>query len=143
MGSERLADDDSALHVWVEVSSEIVAVGRAHLLAETSDGSGVDHAGPGASSIPPFGPLFDSSAQRPAYQIRQMGTLPEHRRSGYAALVLGELERMMVQNFGAKTGFLQAREHAIPFYQAQGWICIDKPYEIHNIGPHRSMMKLM
>ena len=78
-GSERLSDDDDALHAWFEVDNAVVAVGRAHVLPNDSDGSGVDHKGPGAATIPPFGPLARAEVQRPAFQIRQMGTLEEHR----------------------------------------------------------------
>ena len=140
-GSERLVDDDAAVHAWLEVDGTIAAVGRAHLLPAGSDGSGVDHKGPGAATIPPFGPLADGSAPRPAFQIRQMGTLPDHQRKGYAATVLNELETLMSTDFGCKTGLLQARHRAIPFYESQGWAIIDEPYDIGIIGPHRSMMK--
>jgi predicted GNAT family N-acyltransferase len=70
-----------------------------------------------------------------------MGTLVAHQRQGHAASVLEALERTMSDEFGCMTGLLQAREHAIPFYKAQGWHVIDKPYDIDGIGPHRSMMK--
>ena len=43
--------------------------------------------------------------------------------------------------FGAKVGFLQAREKALNFYQKSGWSIIDDPYEIGKIGLHRSMIK--
>jgi len=141
LGSERLVDDEQAWHAWIEREGEIVAVGRAHLIPDHSDGSGQDHKGPDAAPIPAFGPLADFTAERPAFQIRQMGTLPQHQRNGFAAQVLRELERCMVEESGAKTGFLQAREHALPFYLAQGWQIIDEPYAIGVIGPHRSMMK--
>ena len=141
LGSERLVDDGDAVHAWVEIDGLVAAVGRAHIIPEDSDGSGADHKGPGAARIPPFGPLADRSARRPAFQIRQMGTLPAHQRKGYAADVLGELERIMSEEFGCKTGLLQARQHAIPFYESQGWALIDEPYTIGVIGPHRSMVK--
>lgn len=141
LGSERLSDDAEAVHAWVQDGSEVVAVGRAHIIPNGSDGSGADHKGPGADPIPAFGPLAERSCKRPAFQIRQMGTLPSHQRRGYAALVLGELEQLMVSIHGCKTGLLQAREHAIPFYKSQGWNIIDEPYSIGVIGPHRSMMK--
>ena len=141
LGSERLDDDGQAVHAWIEEEDTVVAVGRAHIIPEGADGSGADHKGPGAARIPPFGPLADASARRPVFQIRQMGTLPNHQRQGHAATVLGELERIMTEEHGCKTGLLQAREHAIPFYKAQGWVVIDEPYAIGVIGPHRSMMK--
>lgn len=139
-GAEILADDDQAVHAWVEDAGKVVAVGRAHLIPNESDGSQADHAGPGAAHCPAFGPLI-RCGPRPAIQIRQMGTLDSHRRKGCAARVLAQLEATSIQKFGAAAGFLQAREHAIPFYLSQGWQIIDEPYEIHGIGPHRSMMK--
>ena len=38
-GSERLSDDDDALHAWFEVDNAVAAVGRAHVLPIDSDGS--------------------------------------------------------------------------------------------------------
>ena len=139
-GSEILNDDNQAIHAWIEEKGLIMAVGRAHLIPEGSDGSSADHPGPSASQCPPFGPLADSK-NRPAVQIRQMGTRPESRRMGYAAEVLRTLENTSSQHFGAKVGLLQAREAAIPFYLAQGWNVVDQPYIIAGIGPHRSMIK--
>ena len=140
-GAEILADDEQALHAWVEDGDMIIAVGRSHVIPDDSDGSQADHAGPGAAHCPAFGPLVDGGS-RPAIQIRQMGTLDSHRRRGCAAKVLAELEASSIQEFGATTGFLQAREHAIPFSLSQGWQIIDDPYDIQGIGPHRSMMKI-
>ena len=139
-GAEILADDNQAVHAWVEDGGKIVAVGRSHLIPNDSDGSQADHAGPGAAHCPAFGPLV-SDGPRPAIQIRQMGTLDSHRRKGYAAEVLSQLEKSSTELLGASAGFLQAREIAIPFYESQGWKIIDEPYEIAGIGPHRSMMK--
>lgn len=139
-GAELLEDDDAAIHVWVSQPERVVAVGRAHLIPADSDGSAADHAGPDATQCPGFGPLSKSS-NRPAIQIRQMGTRLEDRRKGYAAQVLSGLERAAKGHFGAKIAFLQARAVAIPFYESQGWVLIDQPYSIAGIGPHRSMMK--
>ncbi len=139
-GAELLDDDSEAVHAYIEMDNLVLAVGRAHLIPLGSDGSAADHAGPGATKCPGFGPLNDLE-YRPAIQIRQMGTLPEERRKGYAAQVLLNLEIESKNQFGARFGFLQAREFAIPFYQSQGWEIIDEPYTIDGIGPHRSMMK--
>ena len=141
-GAELLDDDDQAIHAWVEQDNKVVAVGRAHLIPDGVDGSGADHAGPGAAKIPGFGPL-SKPGNRPAIQIRQMGTLDNYRRQGLAATVLSALEGAAKSDLLAKIGLLQAREHAIAFYQSQGWEIIDEPYEISGIGPHRSMMKLL
>ena len=139
-GAEILGDDEQAIHAWVEREDSILAVGRAHLIDADSDGSAADHAGPDATRCPGFGPLADPS-NRPAIQIRQMGTRQEARRQGHAATVFQELEIASKSHFGAKVGLLQAREIAIPFYLSEGWVLIDEPYSIDGIGPHRSMMK--
>ena len=139
-GSEILQDDEQAIHAFVENEIGIVAVGRAHLIPADSDGSQADHAGPDAAHCPSFSPLADTN-NRPAIQIRQMGTRPESQRKGFASQVLSELEKKSAEIFQAKVGFLQARINAVPFYESQGWEIIDEPYEIKGIGLHRSMMK--
>ena len=142
-GAELLADDADAIHAYVEDSDEaIVCVGRAHLIPEDSDGSQSDFPGGSGPKTPSFGPLSNQE-NRPAIQIRQMGTLFSSRRNGLAAKVLSALETESKNVFSAKIGLLQAREQAIPFYEAAGWTVIDQPYSIPNVGPHRSMMKLL
>jgi len=139
-GTELLKDDDQALHAWCIIDDEIVSVGRSHLIPVDSNGSQVDHVGPNAATCPDFTPLI-SGEYRPAIQIRQMGTMPQHRNKGYATKVLSELEKKSVEIFAARYGFLQARIQAIPFYQSQGWEIIDELFEIPGIGPHHSMIK--
>lgn len=139
-GTELLKDDDQALHAWCIIDDEIVSVGRSHLIPVDSNGSQVDHVGPNAATCPDFTPLI-SGEYRPAIQIRQMGTMPQHRNKGYATKVLSELEKKSAEIFAARYGFLQARIQAIPFYQSQGWEIIDELFEIPGIGPHHSMMK--
>ena len=138
-GAEILDDDVHALHAYVEIDGTIVAVGRSHLIPESSDGAQSDFPGEDGPKTPPFSYLDDD--HRPAIQIRQMGTLDAHRRNGFAATILNSLEQGSKEQFGAVCGFLQAREVAIPFYESQGWQVIDDPYSIPNVGPHRSMMK--
>ena len=138
-GAEILADDVHALHAYVEIDGTIVAVGRSHLIPESSDGAQSDFPGEDGPKTPPFSYLDDD--HRPAIQIRQMGTLDAHRRNGFAATILNSLEQGSKEQFGAVCGFLQAREVAIPFYESQGWQVIDDPYSIPNVGPHRSMIK--
>ncbi len=141
-GSERLEDDKDAIHCFATVNGRIVAVGRLHLIPESSDGEAKDHDGPGATTIPAFGPLSSNdSSCRPAVQIRQMGTVADQRRKGFAKELLRLLEEAGMSHFQAAAGFLQSREIAIDFYQHSGWEMIDEPYSIGKIGLHRSMMK--
>ena len=139
-GTELLKDDEQAIHAWFAIDDEIVSVGRSHLIPAENNGSQADHVGPNAATCPDFSPLVNGE-YRPAIQIRQMGTLPQHRCKGYAAEVLGELEKKSMEIFAAQYGFLQARTPAIPFYRSQGWEIIDELFDIPGIGPHYSMMK--
>ena len=142
-GAEQLADDSEAIHAYVEnENADIVCVGRAHLIPSDSDGSQSDFPGAKGPKTPSFSPLLEHE-NRPAIQIRQMGTLQTSRRMGLAAQVLEALEREAKIIFSAKIGLLQAREEAIPFYEATGWAIIDRPYSIPNVGPHCSMMKVL
>ena len=142
-GAELLADDSEAIHAYMKDEHEnIVCVGRAHLLPKESDGSQSDFPGGSGPKTPAFSPLLERE-NRPAIQIRQMGTIRTSRRMGLAAKVLEALEKESKMAFSAKIGLLQAREAAVPFYQAAGWSIIDQPYSIPNVGLHRSMMKVL
>lgn len=141
-GSERLPDDDRALHVWIEVNGTVVAVARGHLIV--GDGSAADHSGPGAAQIPAFSPLVNAAPDlRPAMQVRQMGVLEAWRGEGFGALALEHLLRSAVRVWGARTGWLQAREAAVGFYARMGWEVFDAPYDIEGVGPHRSMRRFL
>jgi len=154
-GAERLPDDDAALHAWCEAADgAVVAVGRMHLIPPGSCGGCPDHAGGGAVQCPDFAPLgapglrddagcaFPApEALRPAVQVRQMGTRAAYRRRGLAARMQAALEAAASDEWGARTGWLQARRAALPFYAAQGWVACGPRYEVPRIGPHRSMWK--
>jgi GNAT superfamily N-acetyltransferase len=151
-GSEHLAKDSDAINVWAEVDGRIAAVGRAHLLEEGEDGSVVDVKA--ESACPAFGPLSTELASieddngcpmdenlRPAIQVRAMGTLDEYRGMGLASAVLKACEDQSIAVWNARTGWLQARLTAIPFYEKNGWVCFGPEYQVPNVGPHRSMWK--
>ncbi|MDB4655692.1 GNAT family N-acetyltransferase [Flavobacteriales bacterium] len=151
-GSEHLPKDLEAVNVWLEADYEVAAVGRAHLLEPNEDGSAVDVKA--NSKCPAFGPLsknckesIDDSGKvipadlRPAIQVRAMGTIEKFRGQGFAAMVLAECEKQSQIVWEAKTGWLQARVLAIPFYQKCGWVCFGPEYHVPNVGPHRSMWK--
>lgn len=150
-GAERLADDSDALHVWVEAveGGEVLAVARAHVVE--GDGAAADHAGPGAARTPGFGPLGGAregslrsaaaATLRPAVQVRQMGVSEAHRRRGLGAAALARLLKEAVAVWGARSGWLQAREGAVGFYARLGWQEVDEPFTITGVGPHRSMWR--
>jgi len=152
-GSERLGGDNEAINCWVEADDTIVSVGRAHLIPDDTDGSAYDQKA--KSACPAFEPLCigyeamedDSGTEipetglRPAVQVRGMGTLDDHQGHGFASRVLDTLEKESVKLWNARTGWLQARIAAIPFYEANGWCCFGEEYEVPNVGPHVSMWK--
>lgn len=151
-GSERLSKDEQSINVWIETNNEVAAVGRVHLLETHEDGTVVDTNA--NSKCPAFTPLSINSSEilddiqneikgplRPAVQIRAMGTLSGHRGNGLASKILTACESESVAFWNAKTGWLQARTAAIPFYQRNGWVCFGPEYHIPNVGSHRSMWK--
>ena len=145
VGAERLEDDSEAIHAWWETDEgEVVAVGRIHRIPDDSDGAQSDHAGPGAAVCPAFTPLTtDGDELRPAVQIRQMGTREEWRRQGLASGLVVALEAAAISHWGAKSGWLQARVEAIPMYASEDWVEFGEEYDVKNIGPHRSMWKVL
>lgn len=151
-GSERIDGDADAIHAWATIDGLIVSVGRAHLIPPDHDGSVFDQkANSACPAFPPLGKEFQSGVDdanmsfpqvcRPAFQIRQMGTLSSQRGKGIASEILAALEAKAQNYWNAKTGWLQARMVAIPFYEANGWTCFDDEYDIPNVGTHRSMWK--
>ncbi len=149
-GSELLNDDGKAIHAFIIENEKIISVGRIALIA--GDGSVKDPVG---SNCPAFEPLGEgvknilvddkgepfASRLRPAVQIRQMGTLPEFQGKGYAAKILAALEETAKQHWNARTGWLQARLAAIPFYEKCGWTAYGNEYDVNKVGAHRSMWK--
>ncbi|HIG03651.1 MAG TPA: GNAT family N-acetyltransferase [Candidatus Poseidoniales archaeon] len=148
-GSEKLADDDKAIHAGIEIDNDFVAVGRIHKIDSNCDGGQADHAGPDAPLCPGFAPLGKENNAitanmelRPACQIRQMGTLNKWQRRGFAARILRALEDAAQEKWSCNSGWLQARIDAVPFYTNAGWKCFGEEYDIVGIGPHMSMFKL-
>lgn len=150
----KLPDDDDAIHAWVESNGDVLAVGRIHLIPADSCGGCADTTEEDAAHCPDFQPLsepgwLDERGQalpelnsiRPAVQVRQMGTLEKHQRSGHAARILSAIEVGAATQWGECTGFLQARNGAVKFYESQGWVCFGEEYLVEGIGTHRSMWK--
>jgi GNAT superfamily N-acetyltransferase len=88
------------------------------------------------------GTIIPALGLRPAVQVRGMGTLDEYQGRGLASEVLQTLEQESARLWNARTGWLQARIAAIPFYEANGWCCFGPEYEVPNVGPHVSMWKV-
>ncbi|MBC8514236.1 GNAT family N-acetyltransferase [bacterium] len=143
LGSERLLDDDKAIHAWIEdPSGEVLSVGRIHLIPEGGGGACTEHQGTDAPLCPPFTALaLGGDHLRPATQIRQMGTRPSSKRQGLAKKVLRALEGEAMTLWGAESGWLHARERAVPFYGDSGWTVLGQPFVIPTIGLHATMNK--
>ncbi len=151
-GSERIDGDDEAIHVWIEDKGLITSIGRVAVIPLGNDGSVIDKEAD--SSCPAFQPLSCDYKEleddnglvipkdlRPAMQIRQMGTLENHRGKGLASMVLKELEQSCQKQWDVKSGWLQSRIEALPFYKANGWTAFGNEYLVNNVGLHRSMWK--
>ena len=87
--------------------------------------------------------FLDGISSHPAVQIRQMGTRESWRRQGLASGLVIALEAAAISQWGAKSGWLQARLSAIPMYASEGWKTFGEEYEVVGIGPHLSMWKML
>lgn len=93
--------------------------------------------------------LFDQRSDRfpdaipavqPVYRLRAMGVLPEYRRLGVGqSLVEAACEAARIR--GAHWLWCDAREVALPFYEALGFEYLSGSYDIPIIGPHRMMAR--
>ena len=144
-GAERLADDAEAIHAWWQTGAEeIVAVGRIHRIQDDPFGLQADHAGPSAAVPPAFSLLASGGAElRPAVQIRQMGTRNKWRKRGLAGALVAALEAAAINQWGAKSGWLQSRLEAVAVYASEDWIPFGEDYVVESVGVHRSMWKLL
>ena len=116
-GSEILNDDGEAIHAFATVGSEIVGVGRIHLIPAESDGHNRS-CWPGAAICPPFSPLITSNA-RPAVQIRQMGVLASNQRHGTGSKILKSWNRKHFLNSRQNTDSSRPGKMQ-KIYQSQG-----------------------
>jgi predicted GNAT family N-acyltransferase len=114
LGTERLKDDNDALHVWItDEKDAVVSVGRAH----TTD------------------------AEVALVQIRMMATHSQHVGKGLGRQVLTALEKLASQEMGARQGWLNARDNAVAFYARCGWATTNERFVIDGIGPHTRMTR--
>ena len=113
-GAERLEDDSAALHVWItDKTGDVVSVGRVHVTNHT----------------------------RNEVQVRMMATRLSHAGNGLGRKVLEALEQLAKTQFGAKHAWLNARDGAVGFYAACGWIATNYKFNIDGIGPHTRMVR--
>ncbi|MEM6263502.1 MAG: GNAT family N-acetyltransferase [Bacteroidota bacterium] len=73
------------------------------------------------------------------FQLRQMGVLPDYRRQGFASGIFREGIRLLKEQ-AATYVWCNARQVALPFYQAEGMEFISDVFEVPKIGPHRRML---
>lgn len=111
LGSERDEQEDFA---W-------------HLLACDSSGK--------AMGTARLQQLDDTSAQ-----LRYMAVDTKMQGKGIGKMILQKAERLALQQ-GMQRVFLQARAHAVPFYQANGYHIIEKTFLLYGEIQHYSMEK--
>lgn len=74
------------------------------------------------------------------HQLRGMAILPEYQGKYLGKELLDFLPDFLKQKNIAKV-WCNARIHAVPFYQKNGYTCIKKPFDIQYIGMHQLMYK--
>lgn len=79
-------------------------------------------------------------ADAPVHRLRAMGVLPEWRRQRVGEALI-EAACDAARANGSHFLWCDAREVALPFYEAQGFRFLSSTYEIPLIGPHRMMAR--
>ncbi len=77
-----------------------------------------------------------------SYQLRGMAVSPEHRGLGTGAALLNSAEQYLKQ-MDVVLVWMNAREHAVSFYQRHGYEKKGTLFEIEGIGPHYYMDKYL
>lgn len=73
-------------------------------------------------------------------QIRSMAVEEEWRGKGIGAIVLKALEKIAIKK-GAKKIILHARDHAVKFYEKNGYIIVKQSHTLFGVIPHYLMEK--
>jgi GNAT superfamily N-acetyltransferase len=79
----------------------------------------------------------------PAYQLRGMATAESTRRQGVGRRMLKFAEVELLSRGQSRQLWCNAREPAIPFYEAMGWTMESGVIEIPTAGPHVKMAKTL
>jgi GNAT superfamily N-acetyltransferase len=78
---------------------------------------------------------------QPAWQLRGMGIAKDVRGRGVGAMMLAELEGLVVAAAPIRLMWCNAREEAVGFYEKQGWEIASEKFMIEDVGPHFKMTR--
>ena len=72
----------------------------------------------------------------PAWQLRSVAVLPQHRGAGVGAALVNRAQSVAAAN-GAATLWAEARVAALSLYQRLGWFIVGPEWDKPGVGPHR------
>lgn len=72
---------------------------------------------------------------RPAWRLRGMATLPEHRNAGHGGRLL-EAGAAEIASRGGTLLWCAGRKSAVPFYLRHGFVIQGEEFEVPALGPH-------
>jgi GNAT superfamily N-acetyltransferase len=78
----------------------------------------------------------------PAFQLRDMATLPEVRGAGFGRALLDACVAAAREN-GAAILWCNARTSAADFYAKNGWRIVGAEFDIPTVGPHFRMSRAL
>jgi GNAT superfamily N-acetyltransferase len=85
-------------------------------------------------------PWCEGVAARAAWRLRSMASDPARRRLGAGRAVLAAAERVAA-DAAAPVVWCYARDSAVGFYRAAGWLSHGELFEVGAIGAHLRMCK--
>jgi GNAT superfamily N-acetyltransferase len=77
---------------------------------------------------------------RPAWQVRGMAVIAQHRRGGVGRALLDAVERHVIEQ-SPTFMWCNARSPAVGFYKRLGWRIASEEFEIATAGPHFKMTR--
>lgn len=100
------------------------------------DGDGGDIVGAARFGPSPWPRPDLADPPDPAWQLRSVAVLPEHRGAGVGAALVAEAQSVAADNRAA-TLWAEARVAALSLYQRLGWHTAGAEWDKPGVGPHR------
>jgi len=79
--------------------------------------------------------------REPAWQLRGMAVDPVYQGGGIGRSILSFAETRLREIDTYQYIWCNARLDAVQFYEKFGWIAVSEEFNVHGVGPHRTLLK--